>query len=198
LPARLLYFADHEKDLAEAVRKGRVEFLTQFRSIAESDVIAELHDPGDWATFESSRLDHSEALSNTEVYTLHGDLLRLRREDPVFGNPLPRGVDGAVLSDETLVLRYLRGGPEDRLLIVNLGRDLEFDPSPEPLLAPPRGMQWAHLWSSEDPRYGGGGMVVVPGKKGWLIMGQSAVVLHAVPDAPRARPRVAVSRTANS
>ena len=27
--------------------------------------------------------------------------------------------------------------------------------TPEPLLAPPEGLQWEVLWSSEDPDYGG-------------------------------------------
>ena len=44
-------------------------------------------------------------------------------------------IDGAVLAAEVFVLRYF-GGPEgDRLLIVNLGSELELTPAPEPLLA---------------------------------------------------------------
>ena len=34
--APFLYFADHDPELAEAVRKGRAEFLTQFPSIVDS------------------------------------------------------------------------------------------------------------------------------------------------------------------
>ena len=93
----------------------------------------------------------------TRRYALHRDLLQLRREDPVFRAQKPRGVDGAVLAPEAFVLRFFGDGGDDRLLLVNLGRDLHLDPAPEPLLAPPENAVWDVLWSSEDPRYGGDG-----------------------------------------
>jgi maltooligosyltrehalose trehalohydrolase len=74
-------------------------------------------------------------------------------------------------------LRFLRGGEGDRLLIVNLGRDLHFEPAPEPLLAPPTGCRWGVLWSSESPDYGGSG-TPDPDRESWLIPGRAAVVLH--------------------
>ena len=60
----------------------------------------------------------------------------------------PRGVDGAVLGPEAFVLRFFGeqstegDGGADRLLLVNLGVDLDLDPAPEPLLAPPAGALW--------------------------------------------------------
>ena len=66
---------------------------------------------------------------------------------------------------------------DDRLLLVNLGRDLHLDPAPEPLLAPPEGRRWSVLWSSEDPRYGGGGTVPPETEDNWRIPGEAAVVL---------------------
>jgi maltooligosyltrehalose trehalohydrolase len=63
---------------------------------------------------------------------------------------------------------------------VNLGRDLPLRPSPEPLLAPPTGMGWELLWSSEDPRYDGGGTAPMEGEDGWRIPGHAAVVLRPV------------------
>jgi len=63
------------------------------------------------------------------------------------------------------------------LLIVNLGRDLHFDPAPEPLLAPPEGSVWEILWSSEDVRYGGGGTAPLDTEENWRIPGATTVAL---------------------
>ena len=114
-----------------------------------------LADPGDQATFERCKLDHSER--DTDLLALHRDLIGLRKQDPVFNGRLKRGLDGAVLAPEALVLRFFGSDGEDRLLFVNLGRDLCCEPTPEPLLASPQGRYWEAQWSSEDPRYGGNG-----------------------------------------
>jgi len=87
-------------------------------------------------------------------------------------------MDGAVLADEAFVLRFFGERREDdRLLIVNLGRDLHYFPSPEPLLAPAEAHGWRTLWSSEHPRYGGQGMAALETLDGWKIPGHAAVVL---------------------
>ena len=114
-------------------------------------------DPGNPHTFETSKLDFSEREKNAPVYRMHKDLIALRRSDPVFANPRPRGVDGAVLSADAFVLRYFSEAHGDRLLLVNLGTDLHLDPIPEPLLAPMAGRPWQVVFSSEDPKYGGTG-----------------------------------------
>ena len=45
-----------------------------------------------------------------------------------------------MLGPEAFVLRYFSKGPDCRLVLVNLGRDLYPTPNSEPLLAPPPGM----------------------------------------------------------
>jgi maltooligosyltrehalose trehalohydrolase len=179
--APFYYFADHEPGLAEKVRRGRAEFLAQFRSVATRETRTHLTDPGDAATFERCKLDFSERETHREVYELHRDLLRLRRDDAVFSAQEPRGVDGAVLSTDAFVLRFF-GREEmegdDRLLVVNLGADLSLNPAPEPLLAPPAGKVWAIVWSSEDYRYGGTGTPPLETKDGWCIPGRAAVALR--------------------
>ena len=69
------------------------------------------------------------------------DLLRLRRDDPVFRAQRPGGLDGAVLGPAAFVLRYFAaaGHDEDRLLLVNLGADLPLSAAPEPLARATRG-----------------------------------------------------------
>jgi maltooligosyltrehalose trehalohydrolase len=175
-----LFFADHQEQLRELVREGRLQFLSQFRQLAQPEMRAFLADPGDPATFERCKLDFSERRTHAFVYSLHRDLLRLRREVPVFRAQRPGGVDGAVLAAEAFVLRYFgeRGG--DRLLLVNFGLDVHLDPAPEPLLAPPEGCLWEIEWSSEDPRYGGGGTAPLDTADNWRLPGHAAVVMRPV------------------
>jgi maltooligosyltrehalose trehalohydrolase len=175
------FFADHHQELASQVRRGRVEFLRQFPSIARPEVQSRLPDPGDPRTFERSKLDLSERQRHTATYALHKDLLKLRRQDAVLRAQRPGGVDGAVLGAQAFVLRFFAEDGHDRLLLVNLGRDLHFDPAPEPLLAPPENMGWQTLWSSEDPCYGGGGTPPLETEDNWHIPGEAAVVLFPIP-----------------
>jgi maltooligosyltrehalose trehalohydrolase len=172
-----LYFADHGKELASQVRRGRAEFLSQFPSIASPEAARWLADPGAPSTFERSKLDHSERERHREPWLLHHDLLAVRRTDPTFRAQRPRGMDGAVLGSDAFVLRFFGQDDEDRLLLVNLGRDLELAVAPEPLLAPPAGRRWSLLWSSEDPRYGGGGGPSL--ESPWVLPGEAAIVLRA-------------------
>ncbi|HEY5868521.1 MAG TPA: DUF3459 domain-containing protein, partial [Candidatus Tectomicrobia bacterium] len=180
------YFADHQQELAQLVYQGRVEFLSQFQGIATPEMQAYLPDPADPETFERSKLDFSEREQHAEMYQLHRDLLQLRREDAVFRAQRRGGVDGAVLGPEAFVLRFFGEHGQDRLLLVNLGLALALSPVPEPLLAPLEGMQWETCWSSEDPRYGGGGTPPLETEEHWQIPGQAAVVLtpHVCTNAP--------------
>jgi maltooligosyltrehalose trehalohydrolase len=170
------YFADHEIELSHDVREGRRRCLAQFPSLATSEMRSELADPGDIDTFRRSVLDLGERQRHASIYALHRDLLELRRTDPVLGQR-PCRIDGAALTDEAWMLRFFSQGGADRLLIVNLGRDLLLGPAPEPLLAPIEGQAWRLLWSSEAPVYGGSGGPAQDAIGDWLISGQSATVL---------------------
>jgi maltooligosyltrehalose trehalohydrolase len=174
------YFADYEEELGEKVRRGRAEFLAQFRSIATRETRTRLPDPADPATFERCKLDLSERESHAEGYGLHRDLLTLRREDAVFSAQEPRGLDGAVLGEHAFVLRFFGRESDDRLLVVNLGSDLGLNPAPEPLLAPPPGKVWQTIWSSENYAYGGTGAPRLETKNDWSLPGETAVALAPV------------------
>ena len=186
------YFADHKPELAALVRKGRAEFLGQFASCAAKEAQLALSDPGDPGTFEASRLcwDELGRPEHAAALTLHRDLISLRKDDPVLAaqGQGPVQIDGAVLGPECFIVRYFDGGIEgeagnDRLLIVNLGRELTLRPAPEPLLAPPAGSRWQLLFSSDDRRYGGAGACMPESEEeGWTITGQAAVLLAAVTD----------------
>ena len=174
-----LFFADHTPELAAAVRRGRAQFLAQFPGLATPEQQACLPDPGDPATFERCKLDLGERTRHAEAYRLTMDLLRVRREDRVFGSRPHRHVDGAVLGPHAFVLRFFAERGDDRLLLVNLGADLMLTEAPEPLLAPPEGRQWRVLFSTEEARYGGCGIAPVEHDEGWRIPGEAAVALAA-------------------
>jgi len=188
-----LYFADHEPALASEVARGRAEFLAQFPSVADRAITRTLADPAAPQTFAQCVLDLRERDTHAPVVALHRDLLRLRRESAAFRAQSYRGVDGAVLGPEAFLLRYFDGPPGqahdpaavdrgDRLLIVNLGRNLDLDAAPEPLLAPPAGCRWAVQWSSEAPEYDGAGTPAIEDEtRGWHLPAHAAVVLRPVP-----------------
>ena len=182
-----LFFADHTPQLNREIRQGRAEFLAQFPSLATPDVQERLADPGDPATFERCKLDHSERRTHPEIYQLHCDLLKLRREDPVFRLQQRGVVDGAVLSSHAFLLRFFGDQCDDRLLVVNLGIDLHLNPAPEPLLAPPVNSEWSTLWSSEDPKYGGNGTPPLDTRRNWRIPGLAAVFLKPIPATHRSQ-----------
>jgi maltooligosyltrehalose trehalohydrolase len=174
-----VFFADHSSELNRLVKKGRLEFLGQFPSLAHPDMQSRIPDPTDERVFQSCRLDFSERESHRQAYALHRDLLKLRRDKLAFGNQRPPSVDGATLDDEIFILRFFCGQKGDYLLFVNLGVDKHLTPVPEPLLAPPLASEWSLVWSSEDPRYGGGGALPVESPKSWFMPGKAAFLLHA-------------------
>lgn len=180
-----LFFADHEPELARLVANGRREFLAQFPSIAAPEVTALLPDPADPTTFERCKLDLKERETHAAAYALHKDLLKLRRGDATLASQGAGGVDGAVLGEHAFVLRLFGEIGDDRLLIVNLGRDLYLRAAPEPLLAPPEGRIWQTLWSSENPRYGGMGTPEVETEDGWRVLGRALVMLKPSPSKTR-------------
>ena len=170
-----LYFADHQDKLADAVNEGRVEFLAQFPSLTDSRVVEALAAPSEERTFQASKLDFSERERHRNAYSLHRDLLALRRDDPVLQRAGSYRPEGAVLGPRTFLLRYLDRDRGDRLLVVNLDVDLDFAPVREPLLAPPRGARWRLTWSSESPEYGGHGAAPLDVDLHWMIPGHSAM-----------------------
>jgi maltooligosyltrehalose trehalohydrolase len=180
--SRFLYFAHHDGELAEAVRKGRAGFVAQFPSAATAQAQALMERPDDRATFEVCKLRWEEWTANQQCWMLHRDLLALRRSD--FAFPLRRdsaAIDGAVIAQDAFVLKYLAANARDeRLLVVNLGPDLVERSLAEPLVAPPDAHVWTMRWSSEDVAYGGAGAYPVVTPEGWRVPGNSTTVLAPV------------------
>jgi maltooligosyltrehalose trehalohydrolase len=177
------FFADHREELRQAIRDGRRAFLSQFDSTADPEVARALPSPVEESTFQKCKLDVSERTSHASAYALHRDLLRLRSMHRVITNHTR--IDGAVLTDTAMVLRYF-GQEEHLLLILNLGSDLDLTPAPEPLLAPPGPDQWSVIWSSESIAYGGQGTPSLWPESRWRILGEAAVLLGGRPGEPHA------------
>jgi maltooligosyltrehalose trehalohydrolase len=174
------YFGDQKPELADLMLRGRQDFLSQFPSMAGEAMKSRIPRPDDPEVFARSKLDPSERERHAEAYALHCDLLRLRRDDPALRVRRRGRLEGAVLGPGAFVLRYLADGADDRLLLVNLGPELALSPASEPLLAPPAEALWDLLWSSEDPRYGGGGIVAMSAEEDWILTGHSALVMSPV------------------
>lgn len=174
-----LYFADHNPELSKLVKDGREDFLSQFTSIATDEVRRQLKNPSDPSTFRQCKLDHTEREKHKEIYELHRDLLTIRREDETLClSRDTRRYDGAVLSDRAFLIRFFGDDGDDRLLLVNLGSDLNLNPAPEPLLAPSEGRAWKTLWSSESIKYGGTGAIEPDTPEdNWIIPGMAAMLL---------------------
>jgi maltooligosyltrehalose trehalohydrolase len=176
------FFVDHDQALQAPIRDGRAKFMAQFPRIATREAQAALADPCAEATFRACILDPRDRRLDHPHVALHRDLLRLRRDDPAFTDPRPEALDGAVLSEQAFVMRYLQDDPlRDRLLLVNLGPTFARPAVPEPLLAPPDGAGWRVVWSSEDPRYGGHGTPPPFDRVRLAIPARSAIVLAPEP-----------------
>ncbi len=177
-----LYFADHNPELARKVAEGRAEFLRQFPSINSPEAAARLPNPEDESTFRRCKLNLAERDEHHEAYQLHRDLLALRKSDPLLGKAERGTYDGAVLGERAFVLRFFGRSQDDRLVVVNFGPALQFNPAPEPLLAPPDDLRWELTWSSEDPQYGGNGITPVETEEGvWAIPADAAALLVPKP-----------------
>jgi maltooligosyltrehalose trehalohydrolase len=176
-----LFFADvGNASVREATRKGRAELLAPFLSLTKAETLRRLPAPDDPEAFHRCRLDFSERTINRQLYDLHIDLVKLRREDSRLRQRDLGGIDGAVLGPLSFVLRYFSKENDDRFLLLNFGERYVVRPASEPLLAPPAGHRWEALWTSDSSRYGGADAVATATPQQWILPAESAVVLRPV------------------
>jgi maltooligosyltrehalose trehalohydrolase len=174
-----MFFADiGDASVRDAIGKGRAEWLAPFLSLSEEEARKTLPAPDDPEVFARCKLDFSEREKNRQLYDLHIDLLKMRREESRFHQQAPESTDGAVLGTTSFLLRYFSKQDDDRLLLVNFGERQVLHPASEPLLAPPSGYRWDMVWTSESPRYGGAGAAVTATKEQWSLPGEATVVLR--------------------
>src|SRR6058998_16344 len=170
-----MFFANiGDASVRDAIRKGRAEWLAPFLSVTEEEARRRLPAPDYPGVFARCKLNFSEREKNRQLYDLHVDLLKLRREDSRFCRQVPEGVDGAVLGPASFVLRYFSKENDDRLLLVNFGESQVLHPASEPLLAPPTGCNWETLWTSDSSLYGGAGAAAIANEERWFLPAESA------------------------
>ncbi|EAQ77282.1 malto-oligosyltrehalose trehalohydrolase [Blastopirellula marina] len=174
------FFADHEVGIDQLAQDGRLEFMRCFPRAAGYFQTFMPNDPIGREAFERSKLNWDEVETNAPVVALHRDLLHLRKTDVTISQQDDVMLEGAVIGDEAFLLRWITPSGDDRLMFVNLGRDLSWRPVAEPLVAPPQNTNWSLLWSSEEPRYGGSGTALLDTQQ-WLIPGHTAVLMRPNP-----------------
>lgn len=183
------YFGDHHDELNGLIRQGRLREIQQFPSFQDARLHPHIPVPGNLQTFEDSKLrwEELDLPVHARVLALHRDLLKLRHSLPFFQRITARcDIDGAVLDKQVFCLRYFGENQDDLLIIVNLANDVILHSVPEPLLAPPAGKVWETLWSSEDPAYGGLGVMPLESAgerwrlagENWRIPAMSTTLLH--------------------
>jgi maltooligosyltrehalose trehalohydrolase len=173
------YFADHKPPLAELVRRGRLEFLSQFPSLRTPEVAERLPDPTDFDAFKACRLHWRTTRAGQEARHLYSDLLALRHSDPVLSalGTLDVAVESSAPTSEIVLLRYT-AGDRTSLLLVNLGPLSEFAMN-DPLVAPEAGRRWQRVFCSEQPKYGGSGVDESFGEGCWRLQAQCAWLFHS-------------------
>ena len=177
------YFADHQAPLAELVRNGRLEFLSQFPSFASTEVREQLPVPNDEAMFNACRLDWRETSNSRDARRLYGDLIALRRNDAVVSavGTVDVSIDSSAPTQDLALIRYSTG-EEVRLLVINFGPLLTC-PMNDPLLAPGVGRRWELLFCSERSTYGGNGVDESFDEGCWRLQAHCAWFFQSTPRA---------------
>jgi maltooligosyltrehalose trehalohydrolase len=148
-----LFFSDHNEQTGRCwSKKDAPSFSSQFpESGKRGRRIHRRADRTSAARSSDASLITANGSGIRNWLALHKDLLRLRKEDPVFRSQRNDTMHGAVLGLEAFLIRFFDRRHGDRLLLVNLGVDLRLHAASEPLLAAPAGTDWDVLWSREDP-----------------------------------------------
>jgi maltooligosyltrehalose trehalohydrolase len=151
--SRFHYFTDHHGELGRAVTEGR---RAEAMQMAQFSKHIELQDPQAEETFLESKLDLSERQrgGGEAMMNMYRALLTLRREDPVLKRQDRRQMQAIAASEQLLIVR-MWDGPEERLVVCNIG--LAIDAVPSAAGVPPelRHGEWRVLLSTNERRFGG-------------------------------------------
>lgn len=146
--APFLYFVSHgDAALIEAVRKGRREEFSRFAWQGD------IPDPQDESTFARSHIDWNSrcAASHKILRDFYKELLRLRREDPIFSRRDKDHLEAVSFdSPKALALRRWHDSHQ-RLAVFNFEANSTLIHT-----SPPAGL-WEKLLDSSDSRWSGPG-----------------------------------------
>jgi maltooligosyltrehalose trehalohydrolase len=145
-----LYFVSHtDKDLVEAVRKGRKEEFAYFASKGEAP------DPQSEETFHQSRLQWSYASDEQQkrLREFYKELIRLRKASPALAKPDKPHMQ-VKMEEEKLVLHLIHKGQHPSLYcLFNISKQ----PQSIKLLDTASGGSWQPILHSTDTTWGGTG-----------------------------------------
>ncbi|MBI5576687.1 MAG: malto-oligosyltrehalose trehalohydrolase [Deltaproteobacteria bacterium] len=146
--APFLYFIGHsDKDLVEAVRKGRKEEFAAFRWRGEPP------DPQDEDTFQRSRLDRmpAEGKRNRVLREFYRELIGLRKGHPALSLSSKEDMEATAYETEKVLHVRRRNGPSQAAAAYRFG-----DAAVSIELPLPAGA-WKKLLDSSDARWKGSG-----------------------------------------
>jgi maltooligosyltrehalose trehalohydrolase len=178
-PCLFPHFADYQGGVAEQLWASRKKEICGFDQYATPAAQGQIPDPSAPETFRRAKLNYGESEATPSVRRLYRDLLELRRTWDRSPSRLRGYMDGAVLGEHAFIWRWFDTDGLDRLLLINLGEEVDRRAFAEPLLAPPQERSWSLHWSSEDPLYGGLGAVDPVLPAGWFLQAESASLLVA-------------------
>ncbi len=147
-----LYFTDLRPSLVEGAQAGRSQEFREFwvssrsvRSVADAQVEE---------TFQRARLqwDERDQPPHDGVLRLFGELLRLRREDPVLRMQSREHLRAKALSMKTLAIESRDERSDRRLLVVNFGEAIRIDAG-----GLDSNIAWHAVLSTAEERFAGPG-----------------------------------------
>jgi maltooligosyltrehalose trehalohydrolase len=178
--APFLYFVSHgDPALIEAVRKGRREEFSRFAWQGD------IPDPQDRFTFVRSRIDWNSRCTapHKALREFYKELLRLRREDPVFCRRDKDDLE-AISFDSPKALSLRRwDGSRQRLALFN------FEGSPATVCITPPAGNWKKILDSSESRWNGAGSSAPGGMESsgelQLTLPASSFALYRLSGEPR-------------
>ena len=116
------FFCDFAGDLADAVRKGRIEEFKSFPEFQDPEAVKRIPDPLAEQTFQSAVLDWNEAARQSQWLQLHRELLAVRREHVIPRMASAGGGSGthAVDAQGTITVHWRFGDGAVLQLVANL------------------------------------------------------------------------------
>jgi maltooligosyltrehalose trehalohydrolase len=149
-----LFLTDHEPELGERVREGRLREFRSYRAFQEAAALERIPDPQDETTFLASRLDWSECDREPHASTLrlYRALLALRREKLAFAAAHTAAFRAFSLDDDSLLLRYAID-QEQILVVCRLRGSGSVMAHPPDLESQSDASDWLVVLTTEDPQY---------------------------------------------
>jgi maltooligosyltrehalose trehalohydrolase len=114
------FFTDHEHELGQLISSARREEFKGFQAFRDPDARSRIPDPQALETFTRCKLvrEERQRRRHARILTLYQRLLRLRRSDPVLGNPSRERMTVEARGGLLVVRRST--DDQQRLLLANL------------------------------------------------------------------------------